>query len=200
MTIFICGLPRTGKTTLAKMLKARIDNSNLIVTESIRNGFQKIDKEHSKDWGTKSSKLRQAVFPLFVKEFLDWNEKFSSNITILDCALISLQQIEKLANKDDIIVCLGFGGRENNEIFLHIRQYEHNDDYTKTYSNDYLLKLWGDLSTLDKCNYDFCNKKGIKYFDTSLNRRKVQLEITKYIKRQLKKYYETIKQTKNSVT
>ena len=113
MTIFICGVPRTGKTTLSKILKENIHNSNLIVTEAIRNGFQKIDNDNARDWGTKTSKLRKEIFPVFVKEFLEWNEKFSTNITILDCALIDLKQIVSLANKNDIIICLGFGGREN---------------------------------------------------------------------------------------
>ena len=181
MTIFICGVPRTGKTTLSKMLKEKVSNSNLIVTEAIRNGFQKIDEIHLKEWGTKTSEQRQTIFPIFVKEFLDWNEKFSSSTTILDCGLIELKQIEKLVDEKDIVICLGFGGRENEEIFSYIRQYEKENDYTKTYANETLTKFWGDLSTTDKDNFNFCKSKNIEYFDTTVNRDKVQMKIVKYI-------------------
>ncbi len=181
MTIYICGVPRAGKTTLAKKLKEKINNSNLIVSEAIRNAFQKIDVVNATKWGQKNSSLRQKVFPEFIKEFLNWNEKFSNNINILDCSLISLENIISLADKKDIIICLGFGGKENKYILDVIRKYENENDYTKNLSNEYLLKLWGDLSTIDIENQKICAQFNVKYFDTSKFRQKFQDKIIDYV-------------------
>lgn len=91
MTIFICGLPRTGKTTFSKKLKTVLKNFNIIVSEAIRNGFQKMNNDSARDWGLKNSYARKILFPIYVKEFLEWNEKFSGFETIFDCALLSLE-------------------------------------------------------------------------------------------------------------
>lgn len=186
MKIFICGVPRAGKSTLAKFLKTQIENSNLIVTEAIRNGFQAIDEEHAYDWGRRQSDLRQKVFPKYVKAFLDWNEKFSETITILDCALIELDKVLQIKDKDDIVICIGFGGKGLQEIFKIIRKFEKQDDYTTQFSNQKLQAIWGDISQIDNNNIEFCAKNKIKYFDTS-NRSVVQHKILNYIQKQIDK-------------
>ena len=185
MKIFICGIPRSGKSTTAKLLKAEIENTNLIVTEAIRNGFQTIDEKHAYDWGRWQSDLRQNVFPKYVKSFLDWNEKLGGTITILDCALLSLEKVLQLKDDDDIVVCAGFGGKSLDEIFKIIRKFEKTDDYTAQFSDQKLLAIWGDVAQIDKDNIDFCKKHQIKYFDTS-NRTTAQKRILNYIKKQLK--------------
>ena len=186
MKIFICGVPRSGKSTTAKLLKTQIENSNLIVTEAIRNGFQAIDEEHAYDWGRRQSDLRQNVFPKYVKAFLDWNEKFSGSITILDCALIELDKVLQIRDKGDIVICTGFGGKELSEIFKIIRKFEKQDDYTTQFSDQKLQALWGDISQTDKNNIALCAKNKIKYFDTS-NRSVAQHRILNYIQKQIDK-------------
>ena len=78
-----------------------------------------------------------------------------------------------IADKNDIIICFGFGGRTINEIMEIIRNYEHDNDYTKQFSFDKLLKFWGDLEIQDKNNIKFCKKNKLLYFDTSIDREKV---------------------------
>ena len=173
MTIFICGLPRTGKTTFSKKLKTVLKNFNIIVSEAIRNGFQKMNSDSARDWGLKNSYARKILFPIYVKEFLEWNEKFSGFETIFDCALLSLEQVLPIADKNDIIICFGFGCRTINEIMEIISNYEHDNDYTKQFSFDKLLKFWGDLEIQDKNNIKFCKKNKLLYFDTSIDREKV---------------------------
>ena len=43
--IYIVGVPRTGKTTLTKLIKQEIPQVNLISFEAIRNGFIKSQPE-----------------------------------------------------------------------------------------------------------------------------------------------------------
>jgi len=165
VNIYICGLPRTGKTTLAKKIKAILPNMNLFVSEAIRNGFQKIEEVN--EWGNKNSKKRQVDFPMFLKEFLDWNKKFTECDNIVDLALISIEKTYEIANENDIILCLGFGNKTNSEILEIIRMFEKDKDYTKNINDQNLLKLWGDVAIIDKTNNEFCLEHDILYFDTT---------------------------------
>lgn len=186
MIIYVCGLQRTGKTTFAKKLKNKLKNSNVISCEALRNAFQKIDNEHYVEWGTKTSEQRQDVFPKFVKEFLLWNENFSSNITILDCALIDPPKVKDMLEKNDFMIVFGFGGKNNEEIFSCIKSFENSKDYTTNISKEKLLKIWGDLSLRDQQNIEFCKENNIKYFNAFSNRNKVQSVAIKYVLKMIK--------------
>ena len=186
MTIFICGLPRTGKTTFSKKLKTLLKNSNIIVSEALRNALQKIDSNNANNWGLKNSDIRRTLFPSFAKEFIYWNEKFSCCDTIFDCALLNIEQVLSIADKNDMIICFGFGGRTNNEIFKIIKKYEHANDYTKQFTCEKLMKFWGDVSLQDKENIDICKRHNIIYLDTSIDRDKKFNDAIEQIKKILK--------------
>lgn len=165
MNLFICGVPRSGKTTLAKIIKKDFSDYNLIVSESIRNGFQKMDEEHYKEWGNFNSKKRKENFPKFLFEFLKWNSFFSKCNNIVDLALVELKTVIENRSEDDIIVCLGFGGVSEKEIFSFIRKREKQEDYTLNMSDEKLSEVWGDISMIDKENMELCKKYNIRYFD-----------------------------------
>lgn len=44
MKILICGVPKSGKTTLCKQIEKEFPSFNIISGEALRNGFQKMDK------------------------------------------------------------------------------------------------------------------------------------------------------------
>ena len=181
MNIYICGVPKCGKTTLARNLKKELSDYNLIVSESIRNGFQKMDAEHYKEWGNKNSELRKENFPIFVFEFLKWNTHFSGCNNIVDLALIDINTVIENKNEDDIVICLGFGlNKSNEEILTFIRNRENDNDYTKEYSDDKLLAIWGNISDIDKNNIKVCNENSIRYFDV-INEFDIDKEILKEI-------------------
>ena len=90
MNVFICGVPKSGKTTLAKDLKKILSNYNLIVSESIRNGFQKMDKDNYKEWENRNSIKRKKDFVEFVFEFFRWNTFFSECNNVVDLGLVDL--------------------------------------------------------------------------------------------------------------
>lgn len=164
MAIWVCGVPRSGKTTYCKSF-AKKNNVSVISTEALRNGFQKMDKDNFAAWGRGESEKRQKDFPVFLKEFVKWNEFFSDRFCIVDCALVELKTVFEFIDEADQILCFGFGGKSLNEILSFIRGREHQDDYTKNFSNEKLLKLWGDVADIDKQNLEFCKKNKIKYID-----------------------------------
>ena len=95
MKIFICGVPRSGKSTMAKLLKTQIENSNLIVTEAIK--WLSSDWRKTRLWlGAREkqpaskclSKICQGVFGLERKIYrinhnfglcIDWNWQSFTN-------------------------------------------------------------------------------------------------------------------------
>ena len=164
MSIWICGVPRSGKTTFCKTL-AQQNRVTIISTEALRNGFQKMDAENFIAWGMGKSEKRQKDFPVFLFEFVKWNEFFSRQECIVDCALIELEKVYKFANTEDKIICFGFGGKSVIDILAFIRKREKSDDYTKNLSDEKLLKIWGDVSKIDNENLVFCKEHNIKYID-----------------------------------
>lgn len=182
MVIYICGVPRSGKTSLARLLNLNLENSSLIVSEAVRNAFQKIDEKNATEWGSKSSAMRKQVFPAFIKEFAEWNSKFSQGNIILDCALIDIATIYSMAGKSDKIICLGFDGKSKEEIFSLIREKESSTDYTHNLSNEKLTSLWGEVDEIDSFNKSFCLANGIDYYDTSKDRESVLNKIINNIK------------------
>ena len=170
MRIIICGVPRTGKTTLSKILKNNLHHHNLIVSESIRNGFQAMDEPNFANWGNKNSLQRKTLFPKFLFDFIKWNERFSGCDTILDLAIMNVETITKLFAGDSLIICLGFCGKDKKDIFEIVRRYEKEDDYTKNMSDEQLDRLWGGIVAEDKKNFEFCKAHDILYFDTSKKR------------------------------
>lgn len=173
MKIIVCGLPKTGKTTFCKQLKQQMPNANLVVTEALRNGFQAMLPEQMKEWGTKTSVQRRTLFPVFVKEFVDWNERFANCCTILDASLLTPQDAVNVAGTDGFVVCFGLGGKKLDEMLQNIHKYEKTADYTANLSNNQLLKFWGDLEEEDRKNLKFCEENGVLYIDATTNREEV---------------------------
>lgn len=164
MAIWICGVPRSGKTTYCKNF-AKENKVSVISTEALRNGFQKMDKDNFAEWGRSTSEKRKKDFPVFLKEFVKWNEFFSEGQCIVDCALVELKTVYEFCEEGDQIICFGFGGNSLEDILSFIRQREGQNDYTKNFSDEKLIKLWGDVAEIDKQNFQFCKENKLKYMD-----------------------------------
>lgn len=60
--IYIVGIPRSGKSTLSKMIKSKYPEMNIISFEAIRNGF--IKSQPDLNMGNRHSKARQEILSL----------------------------------------------------------------------------------------------------------------------------------------
>lgn len=109
--IIIAGVPRTGKSTLAKMLAEELENYHLINLDAVRNGFGDIFPElNINDKGGKSNTTE---FPKFISRMIYWNRKILKNrfnYIIEGCQI--LPDTAKELFDDCIIIYLGHGERE----------------------------------------------------------------------------------------
>ena len=178
--IFIVGVPRTGKTTLTKLIKKELPQINLISFEAIRNGFIKSQPELN--MGNRNSSARQKILPDFIFEFVNWNEKFSNYNNLIEGDFTDIESIVKNTDEDDMIICLGFSGRRIDEIIDGIIRNDSNHDYTKNWTEDKIKNHFYDIVEKDKENIENCKKYNIKYYDTYENRQDVFFEILNFIK------------------
>ena len=89
---------------------------------------------------------------------------------IVDLALVDLKTVLLNKSDEDLVVCLGFGkDKLNEEIFSFIRERENENDYTKRFSDEQLVAVWGNICDIDKNNMKVCEDNNIKYFDAFKN-------------------------------
>lgn len=180
--IYIIGIPRSGKTTLSKIIKQKYPQMNIISFEAIRNGF--IKTQPNLNMGNRNSKARQEILPKFLIEFAHWNLIISNCGNIIEGSFANIQTVAELAG-DDIIICLGLGKRNFQEIILGIQKYDNENDYTKNWTKEQLENHFYDIVENDKENFELCQKYNVVYFDTYHDRDKVFFDILKYIEGQL---------------
>ena len=166
--IYIIGVPRSGKTTLAHLLKEEYPTFNLISFEAIRNAFIKTQPQLQMD--RRESPARKEILPPFIFEFLNWNKKITKYGNIIEGDFITVEKIQNYIKEDDIIICLGFSKRSLEDISLAIKMHDTQKDYTKDWAQEKIQKHFYNLETEDEQNYEACQKYHLPYYDTFENR------------------------------
>lgn len=182
--IYILGVPRTGKSTLSKLIKEKYSKMNIISFEAIRNGFIKTQPDLYMQ--NRNSEARAKILPLFICEFVYWNNIITGCSSIIEGAISDVKTISDIASKDDIIICLGFNGRSIDEVIELIKKYDRETDYTHDWSEEKLKKHFYDITDEDKKNIELCQNLNIRYFDMYENREEKLLDVIKYIEEVVK--------------
>lgn len=178
--IYIVGIPRSGKSTLAKLIKENFPDYNQVVFEAIRNGF--IESQPELNMDDRNSFARKTILPKHIVNVASWNKKITNNPTLVEGSFCSVEQLSNLTIEDDLIICLGLGCRSLDEIVKGIIENDKENDYTKEWPIDNLKKHFYDIVEEDKNNYSYCTKNNIKYYDTYINRENIFREIIDDIK------------------
>lgn len=179
--ILIAGVPRAGKTTLAKMLADELENYNLITLDAVRNGFGDVFPEL--DINDRDGKNNTIEFPKFVSRMIYWNEKILKshyNYIIEGCQI--LPDIAENLFPDSIIIYLGLGNKGPEEILQNIRKNDTPDEYSYHRSDERMLNSINRNIKLDKYIREKCELYKIKYIDTFDNRENKLKNITDEIK------------------
>lgn len=179
--IYIVGVPRSGKTTLAKMIKNKYKYLNILSFEAIRNGF--IKSQPTLNMESKHSLSRKEILPSFVFEFIKWNYKITCCGSIIEGDFTNIETIVNNNNENDKIICLGFSGRTLDEIVNFIMKNDTENDYTKNWNKEKLKKHFEDIQKMDLKYMEQCRKHNIDYYDTFNDRNKALQNITKEVEK-----------------
>jgi len=177
--IYIIGVPRSGKSTLAKLIKEKFPIYNQFVFEAVRNGF--IETQPELDMGNRNSIARNTILPKHIVTFALWNSKISNMPSLVEGSFCTVDQLADLVDEDDLLICLGLGCRTLDEIICGIISHDKESDYTSKWSKEQIQKHFYNIVDEDKINYAYCIKNNVKYYDTYQNREKVFSEILDYI-------------------
>lgn len=183
MNIYIVGVPRTGKSSLASLVKSEIPSFNIISFEAIRNGF--IKSLPDLNMGNRESKARKEVLPEFILEFLNWNKTILNVNNVIEGDFISVESLHEKKSNDDLIICLGFGKRSIDEIYDNVNKYSKEYDYTYNWDIGEFKKHFYDLEEKDTQNYNYCKENKILYYDTFNNREEILNNIIEVIKKSI---------------
>ena len=178
--IFIVGIPRSGKSTLSRLIKEKYPNYNQFSFEAIRNGF--IDSQPELGMENRNSEARKNILPKHLISFAHWNSEILSNPSLIEGSFCSIEELYNLKNDNDYIICLGLGTRTLDEIINGIKENDKDEDYTKNWSEEKIRNHFYNIVEEDKYNYDFCVNNNIEYYDTYLNREEVFNKIINNIK------------------
>lgn len=169
--IFIVGVPRSGKTTLAKRLKEKYNNSNIISCDAIKKSMGILDL-------CGGAVLNSAGLIKYVAKIAEWNEISTGQKSIIDAGLIPIECVFEIVKPGDRVVCLGFGGKlGKEEIWASIQNYQQEFDSTCSMDLNRAVHYWGDFGRRDQNNRYFCVDKDLIYLDTKDH----QAETIKYI-------------------
>lgn len=141
--IYIVGVPRTGKSTLSKLIKEKYPIYNQLSFEAIRNGF--IESQPELNMGNRNSEARKNILPKYITTFASWNNKILSAPTLIEGDFCSVETLSNILDENDLIICLGFSKRNIDEIIKGIRENDTEIDYTKNWNDKKIKKHFYDI-------------------------------------------------------
>lgn len=163
MTIFIIGVPTAGKSTLAGKVKNHFSLLNVFSYEAIRNGFIKTMPELSMH--DRESEARKKIMPEFVVEFARWNSDMTGCVSLVEGTFTEVDKLHDLVAMDDLIICLGYGGKDKYQIADLALARATRDNYLYGCSREKFLAHFYDIEESDKRNMNYCQQNGLLYFD-----------------------------------
>lgn len=182
-SIIILGVPRSGKSTLAKMIKEKYHVYNIIEEDIISEAFRRVLEANSKKVGCKSEfEAIEGKVGYFLDVALSFKPKSSF---ILDTFTTKPRICRQFQKQGVIVVVLGYPNETRESILARIRKYENEDDWTTIYGSVIMMRFidfWLEESkTLEK----EARKYDLKFVDTGKNRTQALFETMLWLDKQL---------------
>lgn len=183
--ILIFGAPRTGKTTLAKLLSQKLENYSLFSIDAIRNSFGDIFPElgiNDPEIETNDmvKKNNETILPDYIARMLYWHHielKDKQGYIVEGCQVLPDKAKEVFDMENSIVIYLGHGKLQPKEILRNIRKYDTPDEYSYQRTDEEMLKQCAEYYEIEKMIALKCKEYGFIYVDTSNNREKVLYEL-----------------------
>lgn len=179
MNVYIVGAPTAGKSTLAKMIKKKCPWFNMVSFEAVRNGFMKA--QPGLEMGNRQSMARKEILPQFLIEFAEWNEKMTGQPTLVEGSFANVEEVVDLARKEDVVICLGYGGMALEEVARQAIRTAGLESYLYGRTEAEFVEHFYDLVKTDQVNKKICEEKRVPYFVTAGEREKVLEKATQLV-------------------
>ncbi len=179
MNIYIVGVATSGKSTLAKLIKQKQSDVNVISFEAVRNGFIKAQPDLG--MSDRNSVARKEILPSFMVEMAEWNARMTSSLSLVEGTFAKVGQLTTLVSANDMVICLGYGGKNLNEVAETAIANASASSYLFGKTEEEFKTHFYDLEKDDRENIEDCRKYGIKYVDTSENREQVLEEVAEWV-------------------
>ena len=187
--ILIIGISRAGKTTLSQMLKDKYNSYNLIHSDSLKwamiraedkEKYYRINVEKQKEF--EHSKYFQKTLLKFFNSLILKDKNHYGYI--LESGQLEPKIVKEMIDfENTIVVCLGLGNLNLDEMVELCIEHDIEKDWTFGLSREYLKKHAIDWYSANEMLKKECPKYGIRYYDTSENREQVLNEIMDEIKK-----------------
>ena len=185
--ILIGGTVRSGKSTLAKIIRNEFEYSSVesdIIVSAFEVVFPEIGITHKKPKQTRE-KYKPFLFEIlngFCKDL-----KYNENVTIFQGSQFLPKDIYEYSKKDMfIVIFLGMCDETPIELMTNIRDMDTKFDWTTKRTDEQLLN---DCKNIINESFELknqCKKFGFHYFDTFKNREETLNQIVKLIEKENK--------------
>lgn len=180
--IIIGGTVRSGKTTLANLLKERFCYSK-VESDTIVNAFDKVYPEFGITH--KKPELAREKYEPFLFEVLNGfcrDLKYCDNVTVFPGSQYLPENLSRYQKLDRfIVVFLGINANSAKELLEIIRQNDTENDWTYKKDDEWMLSFCENvIRESDKLKQE-CEKFGFYYFNTFYDRGAVLNQICNQI-------------------
>ena len=181
--IIIGGTVRSGKTTLANLIRNKFGYSK-VESDTIVTAFDKVFPEFGITH--RNAELAREKYEPFLFEVLNGfcrDLKYAGNITVFPGSQFLPENISRYEKLDKyIVVFLGVNASSSEELLKTIRENDSENDWTHKKTDEWMLRFCENIiKESDKLKAD-CEKYGFHYFNTYYDRDKVLNSICELIK------------------
>lgn len=169
--VFIGGVSRAGKSTLAQMLYHKL-NYSVFELDTVVHSFTKIFPELG--ISEKDKENLDKNFAPFAYEMLkccDKDRKYGNIKVVINGFQLSPETISKFSEVDNLIVIfLGMSNITKEQLLENIKNTQEEGDWTLKYTDEQMLKTCQKLIDRSNIIKEQCKKYGYLYYDTAINR------------------------------
>jgi hypothetical protein len=183
--IIIGGTVRSGKTTLANLLRDKYGYSK-VESDTIVNAFDKVFPSFGITH--RNPDLAREKYEPFLFEILNGfckDLKFANNITIFPGSQFLPENLSRYEKLDKyIVVFLGLDGITPEELLKTIRENDTENDWTHKKEDEWMLRFCKNIIKESEMLRSECEKYSFYYFNTFYDRKSKLNEICEIIKEQ----------------
>jgi hypothetical protein len=170
----LLGASRAGKSTFTRLLNERIKNLMIIRTDMLRLAFR---EAICKDTSMRISYVKENPdYRNYVLSYYKYENMYDPEyVKVIDTVDFEPKDCDLFDNA--VFICLGYPNISKEELLSNWRKYDTEADWTKTRSDEVLLKFAeGEIETSKRLQQE-CDQYAIKFVDTSYDREEVLNEL-----------------------